>query len=152
MCILEGAPCLVPTASKATPPGQLSAMQISKGCKRHEDTFLATIHEVGDGKNAMAMEPIPEVVGQVLKAYKDVMPPELPKRLPPRREVDRKIELEYKPGKANLVADALSRKAELAAMSRIQGELLALIKEGTKHDPLAKQLVSLMQQGKSKRF
>ena len=60
--------------------------------------------------------------------------------------------LEYKPGKANLVADALSRKAELAAMSRIQGELLTLIKEGTEHDPLAKQLVSLVQQGKSKRF
>ena len=60
--------------------------------------------------------------------------------------------LEYQPGKANLVADTLIRRAKLAAMSWIQGELLALIKEGTKHDPLAKQLVSLMQQGKSKRF
>ena len=60
--------------------------------------------------------------------------------------------LEYKPGKANLVADALSWITELAAISRIQGEFLALTKEGTEHDPLAKQLVSLVQQGKSKRF
>ena len=119
MCILEGAPYLVPTASKATPLDQLSAMKISKGCKRHDDTFPATIHEVSDGKDAMAMELVPEVVGQVLEAYKDVMPPKLPKWLPPRRKVDHKIDLEYKPEKDNLVADALSWKAELAAMIQI---------------------------------
>ena len=60
--------------------------------------------------------------------------------------------LEYKPGKANLVADALSRKAEFAAISKIQGDLLQLIKEGLEHDALAKQLISLAQDGKTKRF
>ncbi|KNA03308.1 hypothetical protein SOVF_210450, partial [Spinacia oleracea] len=35
-----------------------------------------------------------EEVAVVLKEYEDVMPPELPKRLPPRREVDHMIELE----------------------------------------------------------
>lgn len=58
MCILEGAPCLVPTVSKATPPGQLSTMQINKCCKRHEETFLATIHEADKEKDATAMKPI----------------------------------------------------------------------------------------------
>lgn len=52
-----------------------------------------------------------------------------------------KYVLEYN----SLVADSLSRKAKFAAMSRIQGELLTLIKEGMEHDPLAKQLVSLVQ-------
>ena len=59
--------------------------------------------------------------------------------------------LEHKLGKANLVADASSRKTELAARIQIQGELLTLIKEGTEHDPLAKQLVSLVQHRKWKR-
>ncbi len=61
--------------------------------------------------------------------------------------------LEYKPGKANLVADALSRKAELASISsRPQGELIDLIKEGLTHDALAKNLISLANDGKTKRF
>ncbi|KAL5831624.1 hypothetical protein ACOSQ4_016978 [Xanthoceras sorbifolium] len=147
------------------------------------------------------------------------MPAELPKKLPPRREVDHQIELEpgtkppakapyrmappeleelrkqlkdlldagyiqpskapygapvlfqrkkdgsmrlcidyralnkYKPGKANLVADALSRKAELATMrSAPQGEVINLIKEGLQHDSLGKSLVGLANDGKTKRF
>ena len=32
----------------------------------------------------------------------------------------------YKPGTANVVADALSRKAELASISKLQGEMLGL--------------------------
>lgn len=58
LCILEGAPCLVPTMSKATPPGQLFVVQISKGCKRHEETFLVTIHEVRGMKDDIGTEPI----------------------------------------------------------------------------------------------
>lgn len=61
-------------------------------------------------------------------------------------------DLGYKPGRANLIADALSRKAEFAAMNKIQEKFLTLIKEEMEHDPLDKQLVSLVQQGKSKRF
>ena len=39
-------------------------------------------------------DPIPMEVKKVLNEFKDVMPPELPKKLPPRREEDHKIELE----------------------------------------------------------
>ncbi|KAH0696086.1 hypothetical protein KY289_013568 [Solanum tuberosum] len=46
---------------------------------------------------------------------------------------------EYKPGKANVVADALSRKVASAAI-------------GMQHDPVAKQLLVLAQQGKAKKF
>ncbi|KAK0606499.1 hypothetical protein LWI29_038387 [Acer saccharum] len=123
------------------------------------------------------------------------MPQELPKKLPPRREVDHQIELEldakpsamapyrmappeleelrspkqarwqdflaefdyrleYKPGKANVVADALSRKAELAAinMSQPQSTFVSRIKEGLQQDPLAKSLIKLANEGKTRRF
>ncbi|CAL9094390.1 unnamed protein product, partial [Musa textilis] len=36
----------------------------------------------------------PAAVANVLKEFEDVMPPELPKTLPPRRGVDHLIELE----------------------------------------------------------
>ena len=61
--------------------------------------------------------------------------------------------LEYKPGTANHVADALSRKAELASMtSQPQGEMVDLIKEGLQHDPVAKSLITLAHEGKTRRF
>ncbi|KAK2967931.1 hypothetical protein RJ640_010541 [Escallonia rubra] len=60
--------------------------------------------------------------------------------------------MEYKPGKANLVADALSRKAELVAMSKVKGDILEGIKEGMEHDPLAKELLKLAESGQTQQF
>ena len=61
--------------------------------------------------------------------------------------------LEYKPGLANHVADALSHKAELASMTnQPQGELVDLIKEGLQYDPVAKSLITLAHEGKTRRF
>ncbi|RVW20136.1 RNA-directed DNA polymerase-like [Vitis vinifera] len=61
--------------------------------------------------------------------------------------------LEYKPGSANHVADALSRKAELATMtSQPQGDIMDLLREGLQHDPVAKSLIALAHEGKTKRF
>ncbi|GJS12735.1 cytochrome P450 78A7-like protein [Tanacetum coccineum] len=52
-------------------------------------------------------------------------------------------QLEYKPGKTNVVADALSRKAEFMAITQAQFFLQDRIKEGLEHDPLAKKLIAL---------
>ena len=60
---------------------------------------------------------------------------------------------EYKPGKANVVADALSRKAYLAAIvSSYCSPIVDEIGKGMQHDPVAKQLLVLAQQGKTKKF
>lgn len=60
--------------------------------------------------------------------------------------------LEYKPGKTNLVADALSRKMELASISSPGSPLIDRIKEGLQHDLTAKALCQQAQNGKTRRF
>ena len=61
--------------------------------------------------------------------------------------------LEYKLGSANHVADALSRKAELASMtSQPQRDIMDLLREGLQHDPMAKNLIALAHEEKTKQF
>ncbi|PKI60465.1 hypothetical protein CRG98_019119 [Punica granatum] len=216
--------------------GQLKMRGIQKG----EVTYLATLkvdEDAGSGDNILAE------VAQVLDSFKDVMPTELPKKLPPKREVDHRIELvpdakppamapyrmappelaelrrqfkelldagyemtavvhclrtwrhyllgskfvvrtdniatsyfqtqkklspkqarwqdflaefdfmmEYKPGKTNAVADALSRRVELAAISRLESPLLGWIKEGLQHGAKVRILLELTREGKSRQF
>lgn len=60
--------------------------------------------------------------------------------------------LEYRLGKANVVADALSRKSELASISSALGDLPTRIKEGLDYDPMTKELAKLAEQGKTRQF
>ncbi|KAA0050296.1 reverse transcriptase [Cucumis melo var. makuwa] len=64
------------------------------------------------------------------------------------------FKLEYKPGRANIVADALSLKAELSTIttSMPTSDFLERIKEGMQHDELAKNLLKLAKEGKTRRF
>ena len=88
----EETPCMVPTIteSKAKTP-MLSAMQLEKGLKKNEVTYLTALKE--DSIDPIG-DPMPMEVKKVLDEFKDVIPPELPKKIPPRREEDHKIELE----------------------------------------------------------
>ncbi|WZZ33691.1 hypothetical protein YC2023_017092 [Brassica napus] len=141
VCILEkGSPCMIPTLEeKSEGTKQLSAMQLTKGVKKGEPTFLAM----------MKVEDEPNKVEDI---------PQTQKKLSPKQarwqdflaEFD--YTLEYKPGKVNVVADALSRKAELAAMSQVKGTIMARIREGLERDPVAKELVKLSNEGKVHRF
>ncbi|GKA19410.1 putative nucleotidyltransferase, ribonuclease H [Tanacetum coccineum] len=60
--------------------------------------------------------------------------------------------LKYKPRKANVVADTLSRKAEFTAITQAQFFLQDRIKEGLEHDPLAKKIIALAKDGRTRRF
>lgn len=62
------------------------------------------------------------------------------------------MELRYKPGKENHVADALSRKAELAAVCLLKREIIDCVKVGMVEDPLAYALVKLIHEGKIQKF
>ena len=91
MCIMEGQPCVVPLRREIG-DGLLSAIQFTKGVRRREPTYLASLKsndETEDGGHD-----IPKEVQTVLIKYKDVLPSKLPKNLPPKREVDHAIELE----------------------------------------------------------
>ena len=68
----------------------LSAIQLAKGMRKNEEIFLAALKL---DKAPKDMGRIPPKVLDVLEFFKDVMPLELPKRLPPKRKVDHNIEL-----------------------------------------------------------
>lgn len=58
-------------------------------------------------------------------------------------------ELEYKLGKSNIVVDALCRKGTLALITQVQSFFQDKIKQGLKHDPLAKNLIAMDREGKT---
>ncbi|KAE8654205.1 hypothetical protein F3Y22_tig00117056pilonHSYRG01112 [Hibiscus syriacus] len=96
VCILEkGSPCMIPTVEAPKEQGrdatQLSAIQLGKGIKKGDITYLAMLKEDDEIEET---DDLPLIIREVLEENKDVMPPELPNKLPPRREVDHKIELE----------------------------------------------------------
>ncbi|KAK4397821.1 hypothetical protein Sango_1257600 [Sesamum angolense] len=68
----------------------ISAMQVKAGLRHGEQTYLAALIEI---KSDVVQE-VPDEVGELLQEFKDVFPPELPKKLPPRRAIDHAIKLE----------------------------------------------------------
>lgn len=93
MAILEEkTSCVVPTVTENTPKAPLlSVMQVKKGLKKRELTYLATLKE---DKEAATRDLMPKAIERVLDKFNDVMPFELPKRLPPRKDEDHKIKRE----------------------------------------------------------
>ena len=63
-----------------------SAIQLAKNMRKNEDTFLVAL------KLDKAPKTIDETPLEVLESFRDVMPLEFPKQLPPKWEVDHKIE------------------------------------------------------------
>ncbi|KAE8668158.1 hypothetical protein F3Y22_tig00112344pilonHSYRG00099 [Hibiscus syriacus] len=94
VCMLEkGSPCMIPIVEAPKEQGrdatQLLAIQLGKGIKKGDITYLVMLKE--DDENEK-MDDLPLIIREVLEKNKDVMLPELPNKLPPRRKVDHKIE------------------------------------------------------------
>ena len=70
----------------------VSALSLDKAMKESDmETYAVMFKDVeGDGVGT----PVPAEISDVLTKYADLMPDELPKKLPPRRAVDHSIELE----------------------------------------------------------
>ena len=91
MCIMEkGQHCVVPLKRENDEGKMLSVLQFTKGIKKKQPTFLVTLKFDEEVKEVQA----PKAVQEVLDDFKNVMPAELPKRIPPKRKVDHAIELE----------------------------------------------------------
>jgi hypothetical protein len=100
----------------------LSAQQLKAGMKRGEQTLVAALVEIKPDH----FVDVPEEVVSVLDEFADVMPKELPKILPPRRNIDHKIELE--PG-ARAPAQAPYRMAP-ALLAELRKQLDELLEAG----------------------
>ena len=89
----EKQPCFVADISKPPkrPLGEktLFPLQLEKGHRKDEHTYVATLIEIKPNKHVK----IPDVVVPMLKRFEDVMPPQLPKKLPWRRQTNHQIEL-----------------------------------------------------------
>ena len=95
LSILDGSKaCMVPTERGKSEEKTLSAMQFKRAFK-NDPSFLVSIQELNEeGNSRTSPSQVPLRIQAVLNEYKDVMPPELPKKVPPRQEVDHAIELE----------------------------------------------------------
>ena len=60
--------------------------------------------------------------------------------------------LDYKPGRGNVVADTLSRKAEHASIITTHYDIQDAVKDGMQYDQETKNLMELTAQGKTKCF
>ncbi|XP_039163085.1 uncharacterized protein LOC120290759 [Eucalyptus grandis] len=92
ICVLDkSSQCVIPVHRESDHDRKIiSAIRLTKGTRKGEVTFLAAL-KIKDGKGEG--KEVPTKAAQILDSFKDVMPSELPKKLPPKREVDHRIEL-----------------------------------------------------------
>lgn len=67
----------------------VSALQIRDSARKGAVTYLATLIE----NENVGEAPVPKAITDLFTEFSDVMPPQLPRALPPRRAIDHQIEL-----------------------------------------------------------
>ncbi|KAK3031398.1 hypothetical protein RJ639_037396 [Escallonia herrerae] len=128
LAMLGSKPCVIPTISPRAGERSISALLLKKGLKRDETTYLAMLRwdEIEEVSG-----PLPKEVKVILNNFEDVMPDELPKKLPPRRAIDHEIELV--PGtKPPARAPYRMSQLELAELRKQLTELLDAVWEWSK--------------------
>jgi hypothetical protein len=95
MIASEGCPCFIPccnvTAVNVVKWGKslVSIIAIDKALRKGGGVFLAIIVD----EKADYCGDVPKEIASIVQQFEDVMPPQLPKKLPPRRAIDHRIEL-----------------------------------------------------------
>ncbi|KAK2966251.1 hypothetical protein RJ640_008234 [Escallonia rubra] len=150
LAMLGSKPCVIPTVSTRAGERSISALQLKKGLKRDETTYLAMLRwdEIEEVSGPLSKE-----VKVILNDFEDARWQEL--------LAEFNFMLEYRAGSTNNVADALSRRAELnqvalmamnaivRADSRVAINIGQKIKKALTRDPVAQQLLKLIESGKS---
>ncbi|KAL4020675.1 hypothetical protein IC575_019456 [Cucumis melo] len=121
LSIIDGLMTTIPIR-RGKPVKMLSALQFKRGVTKNQ-CYVATMKTIEAEEAKPDEPPVPDNIQKVLDEYKDIMPSELPKKLPPRREVDHEIELE--PGaKPPAMAPYRMAPLELEELRRQLKELL----------------------------
>ncbi|XP_075083253.1 uncharacterized protein LOC142167004 [Nicotiana tabacum] len=127
MLLMMGAngakPCIIPCTTIKMAAENISALQLKKRVKRHEHTFLDTLC-IEDIEHSLGPFHVP--VKELLLEFEDVMPQDMPKRLPPRRTVDH--EIEFVPG-AKPPARAPYRMSQLE-LTELRRQLTKMLDTG----------------------
>lgn len=85
---------MVPAERSKTADKTLSAMQFKKAFQK-DPSFLVSIWELNNREDrGDSPSQVPPLIQGVIDEFKDVILPEVPKKLPPRQEVDREIKLQ----------------------------------------------------------
>ncbi|KAK2981476.1 hypothetical protein RJ640_021917 [Escallonia rubra] len=149
LAMLGSKPCVIPTVSPRARERSISALQLKKGLKWDKTTYLAMLRwdEIEEVSG-----PLPKEVKFILNDFEDELLAEF------------NFMLEYRAGSTNSVADALSRRAELnqvalmamnaivRADSRVAINIGQKIKKALTRDPVAQQLLKLIESGKTRQF
>jgi hypothetical protein len=71
----------------------ISRMQLERYAKKNYEIFVCYVKTITDDNLDFQKTESTTTVSSLLKEYEDVLPPELPNRLPPQRNVDHKIDI-----------------------------------------------------------
>ncbi|KAK2970692.1 hypothetical protein RJ640_023897, partial [Escallonia rubra] len=152
LAMLGSKPCVIPTVSLRAGERSISALQLKKGLKRDETTYLAMLRFIVRIDNTA----VSHFLSQSKLTSKQARWQEL--------LAEFNFMLEYRAGSTNNVADALSRRAELnqvalmamnaivRADSRVAINIGQKIKKALTRDPVAQQLLKLIESGKTRQF
>ncbi|KAK2998242.1 hypothetical protein RJ639_023921 [Escallonia herrerae] len=144
LAMLGNKPCVIPTISPRAGERSISALQLKKGLKREETTYLAMLRFVVRTDNTA----VSHFLSQSKLTSKQARWHEL--------LAEFNFMLEYRAGSTNSVANALSRRAELdqvaltamnaivRANNRVAINIGKKIRKALTKDPIAQQLLKLV--------
>ncbi|KAK2997588.1 hypothetical protein RJ639_025186 [Escallonia herrerae] len=186
LVMLGNKPCVIPTISSRAGERSISALQLKRGLKRDETTYLAMLRKLNEAERRYTThEKELLAVVHCLRIWRHYLlgssfivrtdntavshflsQSKLTSKQARWQELlaEFNFMLEYRTGSTNSVADALSRRAELdqvalmamnaivRADSRVAINIGKKIKKALTRDPVAQQLLKLIESGKTRQF